>query len=126
MRNLAFLAVLAACPVAVLLIGNTRAQEVSVEAQTEAQVQQEHREWVQQVMKAISAIKPGMTRNDLTPLFTEDGGLQTRQDGRYVYAQCDYIKVDVTFSPVDDGMSLNPDDKIVKVSPPYLEGRAYD
>ena len=121
MRNLAYLALLAACSVAALLVVKIPAQEIDPKVQTEAQVEEEHREWMQQVMKSISAIKPGMTRNDLAPLFAGDGGLQTRQHGRYVYAQCEYIKVDVIFLPVDDGMNSNPEDKIVKVSRPYLE-----
>jgi len=102
------------------------AQELEIDGRTEAQVKQEHRVWMQQVMEAISAIKPGMTRNDLTPLFTEDGSLDSRQHGRYVYAQCEYLKVDVTFSPVDGGANPNSEDKIVKVSRPYLEYSFYD
>ena len=126
MRNLAYLALLAACSVAVLLVVKIPAQEIDPKVQTEAQLEEEHREWMQQVMTSISAIKPGMTRNDLAPLFAEDGGLQTRQHGRYVYAQCQYIKVDVIFSPVDGGANPGSDDKIVKVSRPYLEDPFYD
>ena len=120
MRRLGIAAALLAMVVGVL------AQELETDGRTEAQVKQEHREWMQQVMQAISAIKPGMTRNDLTPLFTEDGGLDSRQQGRYVYAQCEYIKVDIVFSPVDGGANPSSEDKIVNVSRPYLDYPAYD
>lgn len=89
-----------------------------------------HTRWIEDVIRSISTIKPGMTRKDLLQLFREDGGLSSRVNGRYVYRHCPNIKVDVQFSPVDEGYSerndLHPDDKMIKISRPYLEYPIFD
>ncbi len=97
------------------------AQEVEIDARPDLQIDREHTQWVQQVMRSLSIIKPGLKRKDLLQIVTEDGGLSTRSQGRYVYKHCPYIKVDVQFSSVNEGTDQSPDDKIVKVSRPYLE-----
>lgn len=125
MRNLAFIAMLVAFSAVRFTAVGVSAQRVDVTG-TEAMVDQEHQKWIEYVLKSLSAIKPGMMRKDLTPLLVEDGGLQTRQYGRYRYAQCESIKVDVTFLPVDRNAKDNLEDKIVKVSRPYLESPYYD
>jgi hypothetical protein len=97
------------------------AQEGALDAQPGLHIDQEHTQWIQHVMRSISTIKAGMTRRDLPRVFAEDGGLSTRSQGRFVYRQCPYIKVDVELSPADEGADQSPDDKIVRVSRPYLE-----
>ena len=52
------------------------------------------------LLTTISNIRPGMTRQSLSRSFEEDGGLQFRSQGRYVYKHCQYIKIDVEFSVV--------------------------
>jgi len=115
-----------ACTLLVLLVATVAgfpAQETVIEAQGRSQMDQEHRKWIDQVMRTISTIKPGMTRKDVLRVFSEEGGLSTRRQRKYVYKHCPYIKVDVEFSipEGDDELTENRDDKIVKISRPYLE-----
>lgn len=84
-------------------------------------IDQEHIDWIEHVVRIVSNIKPGMTRQSLSRSFEQDGGLQFRSQGRYVYKHCAFIKVDIEFAVVDDGPDFSLDDKIVKVSRPYLE-----
>ena len=113
--------------VMVATVAGAPAQESAIDAQSRALADQEHTKWIDHVMRSIATFKPGMARKELFSVLTEDGGLSTRTQGRYVYKHCPYIKVDVEFSPVDeigtgrDATSENPDDKIVKISRPYLE-----
>lgn len=102
------------------------AQEVAVDARPELQIDQEHTQWIQHVIRSLSNITPGMRRKALNRILDEDGGMSSRSQGRYAYRHCPYIKVDVEFSPVDEDASRSadgwsPDDKIVKISRPYLE-----
>jgi hypothetical protein len=103
------------------------AQEAVVDAQSRLQIDQEHTRWIDHVMRSIATVKPGMARKELFSVLTEEGGLSTRTRRRYVYKNCPYIKVDVEFSPVNEigtgqeATSEDPDDKIVKISRPYLE-----
>lgn len=104
-----------------LTVAGVLAQEVAIDAQPGLQPDQEHTRWIQHVMNSISTIKPGMTRKDLARVFTTEGGLSTRSEQRYVYKHCQNIKADIQFSPVDQSTDESPDDKIVKISRPYLE-----
>ncbi len=83
----------------------------------------EHAQWVSSVMAWIATIKPGMTRKELLQVFTTEGGLSTRTQRTYVLSQCRTIKVDVEFSAAgkENDMQEMPEDKIVKISKPYLE-----
>jgi hypothetical protein len=106
------------------------AQEASIDAVSQAQLDREHTQWIDHVMRSISTVKPGMTRGDLLRVFAPEGGLSTRTQRRYAYKQCPYINVDVEFIPVDDAdkdsTTEKRDDRIVKVSRPYLEYSAMD
>jgi hypothetical protein len=82
---------------------------------------EEHTQWIQQVVNSISSIQVGNSRRSLSGLFEEDGGMQFREHGRYVYKQCPFIKIDIEFFAADRGDRESPNDKIVKVSRPYLE-----
>jgi hypothetical protein len=84
---------------------------------------------IEGVMEAVDAIKPGMTRADLLTVFTDEGGLSTRAHRTYVYKLCPYVKVDVDFVPVtnpDDWLKEMSDDKILKMSRPYLQYSVMD
>src|ERR1700734_3334584 len=105
----------------VMAIVGLPAQESAVNARDEARIDQDHTRWIDHVIRSIATIKPGMTRRDLSTIFSVEGGLSTRTRRRYVYKRCAYIKVDVEFSRADVDASQDPtienlDDKIVKIS----------
>jgi hypothetical protein len=84
----------------------------------------EHTQWVASVLRWTYDIKPGMTRENLLRVYTEEGGLSTRTQRTYVLKGCPYIKVDVKFLPVgnvQDGLTQDPNDKIQEISKPYLD-----
>jgi hypothetical protein len=84
----------------------------------------EHTQWVGSVLTWTDDIKPGMTRKDLPRVFTVEGGISTRTRRTYVLKRCPYIHVDVEFSPAANwqGYLSQPfDDKILRISKPYLD-----
>ena len=86
----------------------------------------EHTQWIEHVMASLSTIKPGMTRKDLARLVVQDGGLGSRSQGRYLYRHCADIKIDIQFAAADEGPDWSPEDRVVKVSRPYLEYPTFD
>jgi len=85
-----------------------------------------HTKWVEQVLLRVLTIKPGMTRKQLTELFTTEGGLATRAQRTYVYRECSLFKISVNFKASDDSgddawIREEENDVIVKVSDPYLQ-----
>jgi hypothetical protein len=88
-----------------------------------------HSEWVAQSLAAIQKIKVGMTRKDLLEIFTVEGGLSTRTSRTFVFRECPYIKVHVEFQPVGetaDKLREHMEDKIIRISKPYLEQSVLD
>src|SRR2546423_14294145 len=86
-------------------------------------------EWVAKTLKEIQTIKVGMTRKELLEKFTTEGGLSSRTWRTYVYRECPLIKVDVELEPVgasEEKRKESPDDKIIKISKPYLEETVLD
>ena len=83
----------------------------------------EQARWIRENLPELSSIKPGMTRSELLKVFMEEGGISARTWRRYVYRKCGYVKVDVEFAPVggDHSGDERPDDRIAKISKPYLE-----
>ena len=83
----------------------------------------EQARWIREHLPELESIKVGMTRGELLKVFMEEGGISTRTWHRYVYRKCGYVKVDVEFAPTDDKDSNTerPDDRITKLSKPYLE-----
>ena len=86
-------------------------------------------------MMRIHAIQPGMTRAKLLTVFTTEGGISNPTWRRYVYQDCPLIKVNVEFKHVvpftkdkdgRDTMGERRDDKIVKISTPYLQWSIMD
>src|SRR5437868_2376726 len=51
------------------------------------------------VLKQCQTIQPGMTRAELSTVFSTEGGLSTVTHRTYVYRDCPYIKVEVDFAP---------------------------
>src|SRR5262249_26790427 len=56
--------------------------------------------WIAKTMRRIAAVKPDMRREDLAKVFSTEGGLSSRLQRTYVYADCPYIKVNVQFKAV--------------------------
>lgn len=89
----------------------------------------EHTAWIAKSLREMETVKVGMTRGELLKVFTEEGGLSTRTWRRYVYRDCQNIKVDVEFEPVGDPENKriqSPLDKITKISKPFLEWSIVD
>ena len=85
---------------------------------------EEHTKWIASVIDSIQTIKPGMTREELLKIFTTEGGLSHRRQRTYVYKQCPYIKVRVDFEAAanpHDALTEMPEDRIVKISVPFLQ-----
>jgi len=83
----------------------------------------EQARWIVANLPELKSIKVGMTRGELLKVFMEEGGISTLTWHRYVYRKCGYVKVDVEFAPVGnkDGSTERSDDRITKISKPYLE-----
>jgi len=91
---------------------------------------QDHIAWVNDTLKKMETIKPGMMRFDLLKIFRTEGGLSTGLRRTFVSQDCPYFKVDVEFKAVarpdsDNGrfVTLLEDNRdiIVKISKPYLQ-----
>jgi hypothetical protein len=96
----------------------------SIPGRYSSEIDVEHTEWIDSVMRSILAIKPGATRKDLLKLFATEGGISSRTQRTYVYKRCPYIKVDVKFAPVgneDNGFAEMAQDKVIAISRPYLQ-----
>lgn len=96
-------------------------QDESV-AQSDA-LAEERTKWVAKVLRRIGNIQPGMTREELSKVFTTEGGLSSRLQRTYVLAECPYIKVDVRFKAANDEGNWEkeePRDVIESISRPYM------
>lgn len=82
----------------------------------------EQARWIRENLPELRSVKVGMTRGELLKVFMEEGGISTRSWHRYVYRKCGYVKVDVEFAPAGNDSSGRdrPDDRITKISKPYL------
>jgi hypothetical protein len=76
-------------------------------------------------LKRMQTIKVDMTRADLLRVFKTEGGLSGRQQQTYVFLDCPYFKVDVTFRPVGAAENTftgeSSADVITSISRPYLQ-----
>jgi hypothetical protein len=79
--------------------------------------------WIAASLTDMQGIKVGMTRAEMLKVFMEEGGISNRHWRRYVYRKCGYIKVDVEFAPANnpDNPDESPEDRITKISQPFLE-----
>ena len=82
---------------------------------------------ISNILTECQNIKSGMTRAELSKVFTTEGGLSTASHRTYVYRGCPYIKVDVDFTLLDPKQDdEKPTDTISKISKPYLEWSILD
>lgn len=83
---------------------------------------------VQQALSDYQHIKAGASRRDVEKFFVLDGGLQFRNSTTYAYPKCNYIKLEIDFSPAPSGtpVLLSPDDTVTKVSKLFVEYPAKD
>ncbi len=88
-----------------------------------------HVEWVARSLKQMQTIRPGMTRTDLLKVFHVTGGLSPIPARTFVYRDCPYFKVDVTFTLAHGEqkdatdrrrITESPKDVIKTISRPYL------
>ena len=82
--------------------------------------------WVVKCLTDFRAIKPGMTRAEVERRLPSDGGIQGYVTVRFVHPECPYFKIDVEFAvrrnpEPENRIAPSPDDKVVKVSKPYIE-----
>jgi hypothetical protein len=79
--------------------------------------------WIAASLTDMQGINVGMTRAEMLKVFMEEGGISNRHWRRYVYRKCGYIKVDVGFAPANnpDNTDESPEDRITKISQPFLE-----
>lgn len=83
-------------------------------------------------MRDFREIKVGMTRKQVESKFQKDGGLQSIASPiRYTHPDCPYFMIDVDFSFHRDSANQNKpveskDDKVTRVSKPYLEYPSQD
>ena len=79
---------------------------------------------IKNALATVARIKVGMTRREVEQLFERDGGAQFALSGRYVYPNCQYIKIEIEFQNSDPSPQdplLSPSDIVSKISKPYLE-----
>jgi hypothetical protein len=77
---------------------------------------------IENVLKESQTVKPGVTRAELSKVFSTEGGLSNVTHRTYVYPDCPYIKVDVDFTPSAPKQEAEkPTDVVTKVSKPYLD-----
>jgi hypothetical protein len=67
-----------------------------------------------------------MTRGEIQKKFPMDGGIQGVSLIRFTHPECGYFKIDVGFdfkhNENDQNRAIiSPDDKVTKVSKPYIE-----
>jgi hypothetical protein len=82
--------------------------------------------WVSKCLTDFQSIKPGMTRGEIQKKFPMDGGVQDFSLIRFAHPECDYFKIDVEFDSKrnanDQNRAINDsNDKVTKVSKPYIE-----
>lgn len=86
--------------------------------------------WVEKCLAELESIKVGMTRAEMDK-WSQDGGLQGISVVRLAHPACRYFKIKVEFDckrnlADQDRMIWSKDDKIIKVSKPYLERPFFD
>ena len=94
-------------------------------------INQDYTLWVENCLKDFETIKAGMTRNGIENRFPMDGGLQSVSPVRIVHPTCPFFKIDVEFDLKRDAADQNRairggDDKVTKVSKPYIERPFFD
>ena len=78
------------CLLLALVVVGSVAAKTTVWQSSQDPMLKEHLTWVDQSLRRMESIKPGMTRADLLNLFTTEGGLQTGRT--FVYRDCPYSR----------------------------------
>ncbi len=86
---------------------------------------------MEQLLAAFASLKVGMTRAEVEQRFTPDGGIGSASQGRYLVPGFPYLKIDVYFESKRGAADQNraiesKDDKVIRVSKPYLERMNFD
>jgi hypothetical protein len=119
---IAAVALFALATVTLLHSRSTAGQRTTPEKQARIQ-------WVEKCLKDLQSIKPGMTRGQMLKILGEEGGLYSPGWGHYVHKECPYFKVDIEFAftrDKDGRGQWKPDDKITKVTRPYIDWSVMD
>jgi len=78
---------------------------------------------IERALRAYGKLNLGMLRKDVEQAFKDDGGPQFREHSRYVYRECEYIKMELDFSTGANGIQ-NADatrDTITRKSKLFLD-----
>jgi hypothetical protein len=82
------------------------------------------------VLRECQKVKPGeTTREQLAKIFNEDRGLSTPMQQTFVHHSCPFIKVRIEFKTVAPPAEVpegKPQDKVSKISAPFLEWSVID
>jgi len=91
---------------------------------------EERTRWLGKILRQIQKVEPGTLRRDLFPMFIPEGGLSTRFRRTYVFAECNYVKVDIRFKAANltnNALSEeDPMDIVESISVPYLGWGVFD
>ena len=105
---------------------------LSLAASSPGQMDEAFSRQVAAVLKECQTVKPGKTtREELGKIFTTEGGLSTPAQQTFVHRSCPYIKVQVEFELADpakakEQMEGMPQDKVKKISEPFLQWSVLD
>ncbi len=83
----------------------------------------------QMVLRALTAysqLEPGMLRAEVEKDFLMDGGISSRSEGRYVYKECIYIKLEVEYEPAEERGVGSPRDVVKTLSKLTIDYAASD
>lgn len=104
-----------------------RATSIASPLDDECQSESGRSAWVAESLKQMLIIKLGMSRDQLTQVFTTEGGLSTGQQRTFVSRDCPFFKVDVTFrraldnQPNHNWLQELGSDVIASISRPSLQ-----
>jgi hypothetical protein len=94
-----------------------------------AQLRLDRQRWVAKCLREMESIKVGMSRKDLSKVFSTEGGVSSPCSRHYVHRECPYFKVNIEFATsrgADGRRVARPNDKITKVSRPYVQWSILD
>jgi hypothetical protein len=92
------------------------------DATSQTTASQDHVRWVESSLHEMKAVKVGATRSEVEKLFVAEGGMSTVSQKTYSFRTFPYFKVDVEFiAEPGNPAGGSPDDKVIKISRPYLD-----
>jgi hypothetical protein len=77
---------------------------------------------IQHALRDVANLKVGSSRREVEKAFARAGGINFRNQTRYVYPECEFIGIEVEFD-ADKAVNndFSPSDTATKISRPYLE-----